>query len=59
MPGQENNFFDWGFGFAVVGCLTAVISGTLFLVELHVQTKKRRYIKESQTRFQMESETKA
>lgn len=59
MPGQVNNFFGWSFGLAVVGVCMNLISGTLFLVECNIQKKKRKYLKESQTRFEMDQETKA
>lgn len=35
------------------------IASTLFLTEATVQAKKQRQFKESQTRFEMERETKA
>jgi len=59
MPGHANNFFGWAFGLAVAGVAMAFISGTLFLVEAKIQLKKRKYLKESQTRFDMEQESKA
>ncbi|PSN44601.1 hypothetical protein C0J52_17808 [Blattella germanica] len=59
MPGHANNFFGWAFGLAVAGVAMAIISGSLFLVESRVQHKKREYLKESQTRFDMEQESKA
>lgn len=59
MPGQVNNFLGWSFGLAVVGVCMSFISGTLFLVEANIQKKKRKYLKESQTRFELDQETKA
>jgi len=59
MPGHDNNFFGWSFVMAVMGTVLAFIAGALFLVEATVQIKKRKYLKESQTRFEMEQETKA
>lgn len=59
MPGHVNNYFGWGFGLAVVGVVAAFVSGALFLVEANVQDRKRNLLKESQTRFELESETKA
>jgi len=59
MPGHANNFFGWAFGLGVAGVVMAFISGALFLVEARVQRKKREYLKESQTRFDMEQESKA
>jgi hypothetical protein len=59
IPGHANNFFGWAFGLGVAGVAMAFISGSLFLVEARVQRKKREYLKESQTRFNMEQESKA
>lgn len=59
MPGHANNFFGWSFAVAVAGVIAALISGALFVVESDVQRKKRKYMKESQTRFEIEQETKA
>jgi hypothetical protein len=59
MPGHANNFFGWAFGLGVAGVVMAFISATLFLVESRIQRKKRKYLKESQTRFDMEQESKA
>ncbi|XP_049949410.1 uncharacterized protein LOC126457285 isoform X1 [Schistocerca serialis cubense] len=59
MPGQENNFLGWAFGLAVVGVVAAFVSGTLFLAEANIQRKKRKHIQESQSRFEMEHESKA
>lgn len=55
MPGHANNFFGWSFIMAAVGSVLTIIAGALFLVEANVQRKKRDYLKESQTRFQLES----
>lgn len=57
MPGHANNFFGWSFIMAVVGSVLTIIAGALLLVEANVQRKKREYLKESQTRFQLESRT--
>lgn len=57
MPGHANNFFGWSFIMAVVGSVLTIITGALFLVEANIQRKKREYLKESQTRFQLESRT--
>ncbi|KAJ8871848.1 hypothetical protein PR048_028188 [Dryococelus australis] len=54
MPEQENNYLGWAFGLGVVGVVMAFISGILFVVEFNVQNKKIKYLKESQTRFEME-----
>lgn len=59
LPGHANNFFGWSFVLAVAGVIEAVVAGTLFLVEANIQQKKRRYLKDSQTRFEMEQESKA
>lgn len=56
MPGHANNYLGWSFGLAVVGSVLLVIASILFLVESNVQTKKRDYLRESQTRFQLESQ---
>lgn len=57
MPGHSNNFFGWSFIMAAVGSVFTIVAGTLLLVEANVQRKKREYLKESQTRFQLESRT--
>lgn len=57
MPGHANNFFGWSFIIAAVGSMWTIIAGVLLLVEANVQRKKREYLKESQTRFQLESRT--
>lgn len=59
MPEHANNFFGWSFGLGVVGAVMCLIASTLFLTEATVQAKKQRQFKESQTRFEMERETKA
>lgn len=59
MPGHANNFFGWSFALAVAGAIEALVAGTLFLVEANIQQKKRQYLKDSQTRFEMEQESKA
>lgn len=59
LPGHANNFFGWSFALAVAGVIEALVAGTLFLVEANIQQKKRRYLKDSQTRFEMEQESKA
>jgi len=59
MPGHANNFFGWSFALAVAGVIEALIAGTLFMIEANIQKKKQKYMKESQTRFEMEQETKA
>ncbi|XP_014254938.1 transmembrane protein 182 [Cimex lectularius] len=59
MPGHDNNFFGWTFALAIAGTIASLIAGGLFLVEGVLQKKKRMYLKESQTRFEMEQDTKA
>lgn len=59
MPGQENNFLGWAFGLGVVGVVMCFIAATLFFVDANIQRKKRQYIKESQTQFEMDNESKA
>lgn len=58
MPGHANNYLGWSFGLGVVGVVTSIVSGVLFFVERHVQVKKRRYLKESQTKFELDVDTK-
>lgn len=59
MPGHENNFFGWSFGVAIASIFALLGAGALFLVETNIQMKKRKYMKESQTHFEMNVETKA
>ncbi|XP_037922264.1 uncharacterized protein LOC119658716 isoform X2 [Hermetia illucens] len=59
MPNHSNNWFGWSFGMAVVGSVMCIVASTLFLTESHVQRRKREQFKESQTRFELERETKA
>ncbi|XP_043283894.1 uncharacterized protein sinu isoform X2 [Venturia canescens] len=53
MPGHTNNFFGYSFGLGVCGSVLSLIASLLFLVEANVQRKKRQYLKESQSRFQL------
>lgn len=55
MPGHETNYFGWCFGLAIAGSILVLIASALFIVEANIQRKKRNYLKESQTRFQLES----
>uniref|UniRef100_T1GT51 Uncharacterized protein n=1 Tax=Megaselia scalaris TaxID=36166 RepID=T1GT51_MEGSC len=48
-----NNWFGWSFGIGCVGSVLLLVVATLFLTEAHVQVKKRRQFKESQTRFEL------
>lgn len=59
MPGHDNNFFGWSFGVAIASVFALLASGILFLTETHIQKKKRKYLKESRNRFEMNQETKA
>ncbi|XP_014205143.1 uncharacterized protein LOC106637033 [Copidosoma floridanum] len=55
MPGHFNNFFGWSFVVAIVGSVAGLIASLLFLVEMNIQKKKRKNLKESQTRFPIET----
>lgn len=55
MPGHTNNYLGWSFALGVIGSVLTLIASGLLLVEATVQRKKRDYVKESQTRFQLES----
>lgn len=57
MPGHDNNFFGWGFGMAIASFFALLGSGAFYLVETNIQVKKRKYLKESQTKFDMETKT--
>lgn len=48
-----NNWFGWSFGMGCVGSVLLLVVAALFLTESHVQIKKRRQFKESQTRFEL------
>ncbi|KAL4127303.1 hypothetical protein QTP88_011479 [Uroleucon formosanum] len=54
MPGHDNNFFGWTFGVAIASFFALLGSGAFYLVETHTQLKKRKYLKESQTKFDIE-----
>jgi len=43
----------------VIGVVASLIASSLFLTEANVQAKKQKQFKESQTRFELEHETKA
>ncbi|KAK0180272.1 hypothetical protein PV327_005933 [Microctonus hyperodae] len=57
MPGHVNNFFGWSFVLGIIGSVLTVIAGVLLIIEADIQKKKRKYFKESQTRFQLESKS--
>ncbi|KAG7199338.1 hypothetical protein KM043_018185 [Ampulex compressa] len=54
MPDHENNYFGWSFALGVIGSVLMLIASALFFVEANIQRKKRKYFKESQTRFPVE-----
>lgn len=58
MPGHDNNFFGWSFILACIGSVACLVASALYFADLHVHTRKKKYLKESQTRFEMEQETK-
>jgi H+/Cl- antiporter ClcA len=59
MPQHANNWFGWSFILGVIGSVSCGIASTLFLTEAHIQQRKRRQLKESQSRFELEHESKA
>ncbi|XP_053679686.1 uncharacterized protein LOC128730634 [Anopheles nili] len=59
MPEHANNWFGWSFILACIGVVACGVSSSLFFTEAHVQARKRRQLKESQTQIQMDSESKA
>ncbi|XP_066159206.1 uncharacterized protein sinu [Euwallacea fornicatus] len=54
MPGHDNNFFGWSFALGCIGTVAALVASTLFFVEGYVQDSKRKQLKDSQMRFEME-----
>ncbi|XP_069354434.1 voltage-dependent calcium channel gamma-4 subunit isoform X1 [Maniola hyperantus] len=59
MPDHSNNYLGWSFGLGVVGAVACLVTAALFLTEANIQLKKRKRLKESQARFEMEHESKA
>ncbi|XP_022913654.1 uncharacterized protein [Onthophagus taurus] len=59
MPGHDNNFFGWSFVLAAVGVVAILVSSILFFIDLHISERKKRALKESQAKFEMQAETKA
>lgn len=59
MPGHDNNFFGWSFALACIGSAACLVASILFFVDANIHAKKREYLRESQTRFEMAHETKA
>ncbi|KAJ8686581.1 hypothetical protein QAD02_022375 [Eretmocerus hayati] len=55
MPDQENNFIGWAYVVACVGSILGIVVSILFFVEANIQEKKRKKLKESQTRFTLEA----
>ncbi|XP_043495404.1 uncharacterized protein LOC122519780 [Polistes fuscatus] len=55
MPGHTNNYLGWSFALAVIGSVLMLIASALLRVEANIQYKKRKYVTESQTKFQLES----
>ncbi|CAH0557130.1 unnamed protein product [Brassicogethes aeneus] len=59
MPGHDNNFFGWSFILACIGVVAMLVASTLFFVDGYVQQRKKDNLKGSQTRFEMEHESRA
>ncbi|XP_050673306.1 uncharacterized protein LOC126971180 [Leptidea sinapis] len=59
MPDHANNYLGWSFGLGVVGAIACIVTGALFLTEANIQAKKRKRLKESQARFELEEESRA
>lgn len=59
MPGHANNFFGWSFALACIGVVCCLVSSTLFFTDANIQQRKKEQLKDSQTRFELENETKA
>lgn len=55
MPGHANNFFGYSFIIAVIGSIVGLIASALFFVEANIQKKKRKNLRESQTKFSLEA----
>lgn len=55
MPGHTNNYFGWSFALGVIGSVLMLVASGLFHVDANIQQKKRDYLKESQTKFPLES----
>uniref|UniRef100_A0A182P775 Uncharacterized protein n=1 Tax=Anopheles epiroticus TaxID=199890 RepID=A0A182P775_9DIPT len=49
MPEHANNWFGWSFILACIGVVACGVASSLFFTEAHVQARKRRQLKESQT----------
>lgn len=59
MPGYANNWFGWSFILACIGAVSTLIASACFLTESTVQYKKREQLKESQSKFELQHESKA
>lgn len=57
MPGHANNFFGWSFALACIGVIAALVSASLYFVEAKIQRKKKDQLKDSQSRFALETKT--
>ncbi|KAF5298492.1 hypothetical protein FQR65_LT01271 [Abscondita terminalis] len=55
MPGHANNFFGWSFVLACIGVIAALVAASLFFVEANIQQKKKQNLKESQSRFELDT----
>uniref|UniRef100_U5EWM7 Uncharacterized protein n=1 Tax=Corethrella appendiculata TaxID=1370023 RepID=U5EWM7_9DIPT len=55
MPEHANNWFGWSFILAVIGSCACGVASALFLTEAHVQARKIRQFKESQSKFELSS----
>lgn len=59
MPGHDNNFFGWSFILGCIGVVAMLVASTLFFTDSYVQQRKRDKLRDSQSRFEMERETRA
>lgn len=56
MPGHDNNYFGWTFGIAIASCFTLLGSGAFYLVETNIQVSKKKRMRDSQIKFNLETE---
>jgi len=59
MPGHSNNFFGWSYALACIGVVSALVASALLFADASIQQKKKQHLKDSQTRFELEHESKA